>query len=200
MDEWIAFGTFGSRAERGCLLAPTFHGIVVVMVVEDVISGSRAARRTRESVRSRLDRALPAARCAASVAVVGYLERAREACTEGDEGGAGERSVLSARQRLRIEELVVGSADGSLETLAVACGVSHSHIGRTFSVAPRAWIRSRKVEHAKRLIRDERRTSTEIAALTGVSDRIHLSKTFKSIVGMNPTDYRRSCPADALLL
>lgn len=131
-----------------------------------------------------------------------HLERARQACTEGDGAGSSERGALSARQRRRIEELVVASAEGpSLDTLAAACGVSRSQLGRlfrsTFGVAPLAWIRSRRIERAKRLIRDERHTLTEIAAMTGFSDQSHLSRTFKRIVGKNPTDYRRSYPEEA---
>lgn len=163
---------------------------------------ARPAFETKRQVARHLDLALLAARGTGSAAFFEHVERARSSVVDVDVSGPRARGALSPWQRHRAEELLVASMDTrpSLDAVAAACGLSRGHFARafrsTFGLPPRAWLRSMRIERARRLIRESGRTLSEIAAATGFSDQSHLSRTFKRATGKNPADYRRACASE----
>jgi AraC family transcriptional regulator len=49
-----------------------------------------------------------------------------------------------------------------------------------------------RVERAKRFLRDPKLTIAQTSAATGFSDQSHFTKVFRRIVGMTPTEFRKS--------
>jgi AraC-like DNA-binding protein len=47
-----------------------------------------------------------------------------------------------------------------------------------------------RMEHAKRLLRDDRLSITEIAMMLGYSSLAHFSNRFRQIVGVSPKAWR----------
>ena len=76
---------------------------------------------------------------------------------------------------------------------SVAC-VSEAHFIRrfreTFDETPHHYLQRRRVERAMFLLRETRRSVTEICLDVGFTSLGTFSRTFREIVGVNPTDYR----------
>ncbi|MFK7696026.1 helix-turn-helix domain-containing protein [Paenibacillus sp. HJGM_3] len=88
--------------------------------------------------------------------------------------------------------------------------VTTEEIGRTFGIGKAQlyaafkaqtgygimeYFKLLKIEEAKRLIREENRTITEIAAILDFNNVQYFSKQFKQLTGMKPTEYARTVPA-----
>ncbi len=98
-----------------------------------------------------------------------------------------------ARLRERLHE-------GYRSTLRVAdlaeeIGVHPVHAGRVFRrhhhMTIAEYVRSLRIEDARRAILDGRRSLSSIALGTGFADQAHFSRCFKEIVGVPPGVYRR---------
>jgi AraC-like DNA-binding protein len=84
---------------------------------------------------------------------------------------------------------------------AVAC-VSQAHFIRTFRATfdetPHRYLQRRRVERAMFLLRETERSITDICLDVGFASLGTFSRTFRDIVGVNPTDYRaRTVPIRA---
>jgi AraC-like DNA-binding protein len=83
----------------------------------------------------------------------------------------------------------------SLDDLAEAVSLHPSYFSNEFArrmgVPPMEYLRLRRVELAKRLLLDSGRKLEDIASETGFADAFHLSRTFKRIVGLSPSEYRK---------
>ena len=96
----------------------------------------------------------------------------------------------------RVVELIDAHLDRavSLDEMAVAAGLSRFHLVRRFRDAlgqtPAAFARTRRIEHAKRLLRTTSLSITEIALACGFADQSHLSGVFARSTGMTPGRYR----------
>ncbi|MBQ6526925.1 MAG: helix-turn-helix domain-containing protein [Clostridia bacterium] len=79
--------------------------------------------------------------------------------------------------------------------VALALGISVSHLSHTFSQETgldlSAYIRGKRLEAAKMLLRHSDFTCTEIAEYFSFSSSAHFSKAFREHTGMTPTQYRR---------
>jgi AraC-like DNA-binding protein len=79
-------------------------------------------------------------------------------------------------------------------------GLSHRHFNRHFAhavgVAPKAFQRLRRFQHALRLLRRGVALAA-VAAEAGYSDQAHLTREFVLISGVTPAAYRRLRPAQA---
>jgi AraC family transcriptional regulator len=88
------------------------------------------------------------------------------------------------------------AADLDLNTLAAESGYSRSHFLRTFRAAigcsPHQWLTRLRVQQAKTILREKSISLIEIALACGFSSHAHFSNTFRQIVGVTPSDYRRS--------
>ena len=104
---------------------------------------------------------------------------------------------LTPRQEKWAKELIAGDLSGatSLREVATACGLSVSHFSRSFSkstgVALHAWLIQARVESAKVMLRKRELSLTTIAHSCGFADRSHLTRVFKSRVGLSPGAWRR---------
>jgi AraC-like DNA-binding protein len=90
----------------------------------------------------------------------------------------------------------------NVRSLAAVAHVSESHFIRTFRATfgetPHRYLQRRRVERAMFLLRETRRTITDICLDVGFTSLGTFSRTFREIVGVNPTDYRaRSGPINA---
>jgi hypothetical protein len=76
---------------------------------------------------------------------------------------------LAGWQERRVKDLLAADLTGEtpLQEIAAACGVSVSHLSRAFrqstGIAPHQWLLQRRVEHAKALLRDEKKSLADTA-------------------------------------
>ena len=88
------------------------------------------------------------------------------------------------------------ATDLDLSTLAAESGYSRSHFLRTFRGAmgcsPHRWLIRLRVEQAKTMLRENSISLIDIALDCGFSSHAHFSNTFRQIVGVTPSEYRRS--------
>jgi AraC family transcriptional regulator len=115
--------------------------------------------------------------------------RERGTLRTGDRGS-------SWRRMQHVRDLIEASLgeDLGLERLAAEAGIgAHAFSAaftRTFGMPPHRYVVHRRVERAKRLLRD---TETPIAMLAhdiGFASQSHLGTTFKRAVGVTPHRYR----------
>ncbi len=88
------------------------------------------------------------------------------------------------------------ATDLDLNTLAAESGYSRSHFLRTFRAgmgcSPHQWLTRLRVEQAKTMLRERSMSLIEIALACGFSSHAHFSNAFRHLVGVTPSDYRRS--------
>ena len=86
-----------------------------------------------------------------------------------------------------------------LDELAHAAGMAPSSFSRLFKkcmgVGPVRYALGRRIQFARRLLRQTDRKLEDIASELGFTDAFHLSKTFKLLTGTSPSDYRRQAAA-----
>jgi AraC-like DNA-binding protein len=97
--------------------------------------------------------------------------------------------------RLARKNLAKGFATSvSLREVAGSCGLSLSHFSRAFrqstGFSPHRWLRERRIQIAKRMMRVTDEPLAEIAAACGFSDQSHLNRVFTSVVGITPNRWR----------
>lgn len=86
------------------------------------------------------------------------------------------------------------AADWSLARLAAEAGCSPQHLGRgfraAFGLSPMAYLSRVRMQHARWLLADGRRSIAEIGAAVGVPDRFGFSRSFKRCFGCSPREWR----------
>lgn len=101
------------------------------------------------------------------------------------------RGGLSPVVRRRLRDHIEAQLDAPLPLcdLAAVAGLSEFHFLRCFSqsfgLAPHAYLRRRRVERAKRLLRAGVRVS-EVAIACGFSSQSHLTRAFRQEMGVTP--------------
>src|ERR1700744_5926920 len=107
------------------------------------------------------------------------------------------RSGLAAWQIRRADEFIEPHLGGDLSVadLAGECGLSASYFARAFRLAtgtpPHQWLIKRRIERAKRLLREGSLDLAQIAVACGFADQSHLSRTFARHEGHTPGKWRR---------
>jgi AraC-like DNA-binding protein len=85
-------------------------------------------------------------------------------------------------------------ADMSITQLARESGLSLRNFNRLFlqeaGLTPKEYLIRRRVERAKKLLRETRMTVTDISLEVGYNSLSKFIETFKNIEGMLPSDYR----------
>ncbi|MBU2665956.1 AraC family transcriptional regulator [Actinoplanes bogorensis] len=86
----------------------------------------------------------------------------------------------------------------TLATLAAAAGLSRTAFAARFAAVvgepPMHYLRSLRLHHAKRLLRDERLTVAAVAARVGYGSDVAFAATFRRVVGVPPAEWRRRPP------
>lgn len=104
---------------------------------------------------------------------------------------------LAPWQERRAKEMLSTQMDGAIPLAALAreCDLSVSHFTRLFrrSVGqpPHRWLMMQRVERAKGLLRETGLSLAEVALGCGFYDQSHLSRCFRSLVGVGPGAWRR---------
>jgi AraC family transcriptional regulator len=113
-----------------------------------------------------------------------------------DESGSGEQK--SPRWLEQAKEFLHAHFSESLvlEDVAKAVGVHRVHLSRVFrekfGCTIGEYVRRLRVEFARREISATDLSFSEIALAAGFSDQSHLNKTFKSLSGFTPSEYRKT--------
>lgn len=104
---------------------------------------------------------------------------------------------LEPWQKLRAEEMLRAHLEGNItvKELAAACTLSESHFARCFRVSfgtsVHQWLIQLRVERAKYLLAETRKSLVEIALLAGFCDQAAFTRTFTRVERMSPSRWRR---------
>ncbi|WP_394835997.1 AraC family transcriptional regulator [Pendulispora rubella] len=104
---------------------------------------------------------------------------------------------MSAAALLRITEFIHANINQPLEvgTLAGVAAQSRFHFSRVFArsvgVSPHRYVMQLRLQRARDLLRDGRKTLSEIAYATGFVDQSHLTRWSRKIYGVPPGRLRR---------
>lgn len=87
------------------------------------------------------------------------------------------------------------AASFAVEDVARVAGVHPVHLARVFrrkfGCTIGEYIRRLRIDFANRRLRDTKDSLSEIALAAGFADQSHLNKTFKSVFGLTPAEYRK---------
>ncbi|GHH65025.1 hypothetical protein GCM10017772_02470 [Promicromonospora soli] len=110
--------------------------------------------------------------------------------------------MMSPRERdnrrlLRARDAIDRDYGRPLDVPALAriAHVSPSHFSRsfraTFGETPHRYLQRRRIERAMALLRDTADPVTDVALMVGSNSLGTFSRTFRDIVGVSPSEYRR---------
>ena len=115
------------------------------------------------------------------------------------------RAVEESNSRLlRARDAMDRAFAQPLEVPAVArvAHVSAAHFSRqfraTFGETPHRYLQRRRVERSMFLLRETRKSVTEVCFDVGFTSLGTFSRTFREILGVTPTDYRKRTEASAV--
>lgn len=104
---------------------------------------------------------------------------------------------MSGWRMRRVIEYIEEHLDGdlSLEAMAAEVHISPIYLARAFKAAigqsPHRFVLTRRVEHAKELLRNTEMPVVDVALSSGFSSQSHLSYWFQRHVGVSPAAYRQ---------
>lgn len=88
------------------------------------------------------------------------------------------------------------TADLNLEALAVETGYSRRHFLRMFQQAtgatPHQYLLQSRLKRAQEFMRRGNTSLIDVAAACGFSSHAHMSKVFRKLLGVSPSEYRRN--------
>ena len=104
--------------------------------------------------------------------------------------------AFSERKQTEVLDFIEAHLDTDikLEDLAHIAGISKFYFCRLFKqtmqIPPHQYIIRRRIERAKQLLKHSDMTTVEIALECGFAHQSHLSRHFRSIVGISPQKFR----------
>jgi AraC family transcriptional regulator len=107
---------------------------------------------------------------------------------------------LSAAQRARLVDYVEAHLDQplSLQRLAAVVGSSASHLKtlckRSLGMSAHAYVLERRVERARRLLREGKLPSAQIALESGFAHQSHMARCIRRQLGVSPGELRAPRP------
>lgn len=125
---------------------------------------------------------------------------ARRLGAESGPGGSGHG--MAPWQLRRIQERIEASLEAGypgLDELAQLCGISQSHLMRTFKVSTgwqiHKYIAEERMKAAKLMLAEDQLHTKEISARLGFRSPAYFATAFLRMTGMTPTEYRRQARA-----
>ena len=117
-------------------------------------------------------------------------------------GGTKARSLpvrggLAPWQERRAKDYLDANLDGdvSVTMLAEACGLSSTHFSRAFhrttGASPHQWLLQRRIDKARRLLRDPDAPLADVALNCGFANQSHFTRVFTRLIGISPGQWRR---------
>ena len=106
------------------------------------------------------------------------------------------RGGLASAVRRRIMDYVDAHLDAplTLDELAGVAALSTYHFARMFHASfgepPHAWVRARRLAHARTLLEAGKGDLAGVAQASGFGNASHLSRVFRDAVGVTPGQYR----------
>lgn len=106
------------------------------------------------------------------------------------------RGGLPTHRLRRVVDYIAAHLDRdlSLGDLAGVAGLSPHYFAELFrqrmGTTPHRYVLERRIEAAKQLMRDPRRTILDVALLSGFKDQGHFGRVFRQAVGTTPSAYR----------
>lgn len=103
---------------------------------------------------------------------------------------------LSAAQRERIDKYIHATlpAPVIIEQLAAACELSQYQLmrlmKRALGISPQQYVQERRIDLARKLLRESDLPLTEIAFELGFSSQSHFTSAFRALTGHTPKAYR----------
>ena len=83
-----------------------------------------------------------------------------------------------------------------LGELAALTGLSQSHFSRSFKAAtglpPYRWHLNARIERAQRQLLETEATLVQVALATGFADQAHMTRVFRKVIGMTPSQWKRA--------
>jgi AraC-like DNA-binding protein len=110
----------------------------------------------------------------------------------------------SNRRLLRARDAMDRSYAEPLDIVSLAriAHVSEAHFIRsfraTFGETPHRYLQRRRVERSMFLLRETRRSITDVCFDVGFASLGTFSRTFREILGVTPTEYRNRAPLKAV--
>lgn len=135
------------------------------------------------------------------LSVAGFVSAALCDLARGEGPARGEDAdaplwLESVRSRLE-EEF---RAYPSLSELAREAGVHRAHVARAFrrhfGCSVGEFVRQRRIQFARRELRDPDRSLSDVAYAAGFADQSHFTRTFRKLVGTTPGRYRERFSPD----
>jgi AraC family transcriptional regulator len=83
-----------------------------------------------------------------------------------------------------------------LATLAQVAGLSPHHFASSFTKAtglsPHQYLLRERIENSKLYLKDAKFSIAEVSRLTGFQTHEHFAKVFRKMVGVTPSEFRKS--------
>lgn len=105
---------------------------------------------------------------------------------------------LSKSDQERVLEFIEAylETDIQLEDLAKIAGISTFHFCRLFKqtmhITPHQYVIRRRIERAKKLLKQSNLRIVDIALACGFANQSHFSRHFRRIVGISPKTFQRT--------
>lgn len=135
---------------------------------------------------------------ASTIALVELARYGRQRLGKSNTADQPFRGKLAPWQLRRIGERIEASLElgyPTLNELSQLCGISQSHLMRTFKASTgrqiHKYIAEERLKAAKRLLAEDRLSAREISEQLGFCSPTYFASAFRRMTGLTPSDFRR---------